>query len=90
MDQITPFWIPEGVDDERVRGRLLREYNIEIGKGLGEFAGMVWPVGLMGESSRSEYVLALLSALESILPREGFEVGPGAGVAAASRSLAGG
>ncbi len=90
LDQITPFWIPEGVDDDRVRGMLLREYNIEIGKGLGEFAGKVWRVGLMGESSKSEYVLALLSALESILPREGFEVGPGAGVAAASRSLAGG
>ena len=68
---------------------LLREYNIEIGKGLGEFAGKIWRVGLMGESSRSEYVLTLLSALENILPREGFEVGPGTGVAAASRSLAG-
>ena len=89
LDQITPFWIPEGVDDDRVRGMLLREYNIEIGRGLGEFAGKVWRVGLMGESSKSEYVLALLSALENILPREGFEVGPGAGVAAASRSLAG-
>ena len=89
LDQITPFWIPEGVDDDRVRGMLLREYNIEIGRGLGEFAGKVWRVGLMGESSKSEYVLALLSALENILPREGFEVGPGAGVAAAGRSLAG-
>ncbi len=88
LDQITPFRIPEGVDDDQVRGMLLRGYNIEIGKGLGEFAGRVWRVGLMGESSRLEYVLALLTALEEILPRSGFEVAVGAGVGAASRSLA--
>ena len=87
LDQITPVRIPEGIDD-RVRQLLLREYNIEIGRGLGQFAGKVWRVGLMGESSRPDYVLALLSALEEILPRVGFEVPVGAGVAEASRALA--
>lgn len=67
---------------------MLREYTIEIGRGLGEFADRVWRVGLMGESSRAEYVLALLSALEEILPRVGHEIAPGAGVGAASRVLA--
>ena len=60
LDQITPVWIPEGLDDMTVRRTLLREYSIEIGGGLGEFAGRVWRVGLMGESSKAENVLALL------------------------------
>ena len=89
LDQITPLWIPEGVDDGKVRNLLLREYNIEIGRGLGQFGGKVWRIGLMGESSKAEYVLALLSALESILPRCGYEVPAGAGVSAASAALSG-
>ena len=89
LAQITPVWIPEGVDDAEVRRILLREYSIEIGRGLGDFAGKVWRIGLMGESSRPEYVLAFLAALEDILPRVGYEVPHGAGVAAASTSLAG-
>ena len=82
------MWIPSGIDDDRVRQILLREYSIEIGKGLGEFAGKVWRIGLMGESSKAEYVLSLLSALEGILPRLGYEVPRGAGVGAASTALA--
>ncbi len=88
LDQITPVWIPSGIDDDRVRQILLREYSIEIGKGLGEFAGKIWRIGLMGESSKAEYVLSLLSALEGILPRLGYEVPRGAGVGAASTALA--
>ena len=88
LDQITPVWIPEGVEDLSVRRMLLRDYTIEIGRGLGEFADKVWRIGLMGDSSRPELVLALLSALEEVLPRAGFEVAHGAGVAAASSSLA--
>ena len=90
LDQITPVWVPEGVDDLKVRETLLREYTIEISRGLGDFAGRVWRVGLMGESCRPEYVLALLSALEEILPRVGFEVAPGAGVASASKAMVAG
>ena len=89
LHQITPVWVPEGVDEPRLRQLLLREYSIEIGMGLGDFKGKVWRVGLMGESSKSEYVLALLSALEETLPRLDFEVPRGAGVAAASAALAG-
>ena len=88
LPQITPVWIPEGVDDATVRTMLLREHSIEVGGGLGEFAGKAWRIGLMGDSSRPEYVLALLSALEGILPRVGFEVASGAAVAAASDALA--
>ena len=88
LDQITPVWVPKGVDEAKVRQMLLREYRIEIGRGLGEFAGRVLRIGLMGESSKAEYVLVLLAALEEILPRLGFEVAHGAGVAGASKSLA--
>ena len=88
LAQITPVWIPEGLEDTPVRQTLLRDYGIEIGRGLGEFAGKVWRVGLMGESSKPEYILALLSALEEVLPRNGFEVAHGAGVGAASKALA--
>ncbi len=88
LPQITPVWVPDGVDDATVRTMLLREHGIEIGGGLGAFAGKAWRIGLMGDSSRPEYVLAVLSALEGILPRVGFEVASGAAVAAASDALA--
>ncbi len=87
LDQITPFWVPEGVDEAAVRQILLREHGIEVGRGLGQFAGRVIRVGLMGESSRPEYVLALMAALEKILPRLGYETAHGAGVSAASGAL---
>ncbi len=90
LDQITAIWIPDGVDDDQVRQSLLRDYQIEIGKGLGEFSGKAWRIGLMGDSSKAEYVLAVLAALEEILPRVGYEVPQGAGVAGASRFLAAG
>lgn len=59
--------IPEGVKDAEVRSRLLNEFQIEIGAGLGELAGKVWRIGLMGQTSRSENVARLLDALKKIL-----------------------
>ncbi len=59
--------IPEGVDDVTVRQRLLNEYDIEIGGGLGDLKGKVWRVGLMGTSSTPNNVLMLLGALNAIL-----------------------
>ena len=59
--------IPEGVDDAAVRGRLLKEYHIEIGGGLGELKGKVWRVGLMGASSTRSNVITFLGALKAIL-----------------------
>ena len=87
LAQITVVGIPDGVEDAPVRQRLLRGFGIEIGGGLGELAGKVWRVGLMGESSKAEYVLTLLSALETVLPEFGYEVASGAGVSAASGEL---
>ncbi|MDH5400648.1 MAG: aminotransferase class V-fold PLP-dependent enzyme, partial [Cyclobacteriaceae bacterium] len=59
--------IPEGVDEAAVRSRLLNEYNIEIGAGLGPLAGKIWRIGLMGESSDANHVNMLVSALKEIL-----------------------
>jgi alanine-glyoxylate transaminase/serine-glyoxylate transaminase/serine-pyruvate transaminase len=69
LPTLTTVVIPEGVDDAALRRRLLDEYNIEIGGGLGPFKGQVWRIGLMGHSARKENVLLLLAALEECLPR---------------------
>lgn len=82
--------IPAGVDDAAVRRRLLDEFNIEIGAGLGPLRGKIWRIGLMGDSSSRGNVLLVLSALEEILRTQGHACAPGAGVAAAQVAYAGG
>src|SRR5262249_27594327 len=77
--------IPAGVDDLTVRKRLLAEFNIEIGGGLGDFKGKAWRIGLMGYGSRPNNVLVLLAALEQCLQAQGAKITPGDGVAAAER-----
>ena len=67
LPSLTTAVIPAGVDDQLVRRRLLEEYSIEIGGGIGDLKGKVWRIGLMAETSRRENVLILLSALERIL-----------------------
>jgi len=69
LPTLTTVCIPEGVDGKAVSRQLLNEYNIEIGGGLGELAGKVWRVGLMGFNSRKENVDRLLEALRQVLPR---------------------
>lgn len=76
--------VPEGVDEGRVRRRLLDEYSIEIAGGLGELRGKVWRIGLMGHSSQARNVLFLLGALGHILREEGHRCDPGAGIRAAA------
>ena len=88
LNPLTTLSIPEGIEDAKVRRALLNDYDIEIGGGLGEFAGKAWRVGLMGESARERNVFALLSALETILSKEGYEVAFGASLSAAQRIIA--
>jgi alanine-glyoxylate transaminase/serine-glyoxylate transaminase/serine-pyruvate transaminase len=87
LDQLTVVRLPAGVDDAALRLQLLEEYSIEVGRGLGQFAGKVIRIGLMGESCVPANVFALLNALERLLPGHGFEVARGAAVAAASSML---
>jgi alanine-glyoxylate transaminase/serine-glyoxylate transaminase/serine-pyruvate transaminase len=65
--QLNAVTVPEGTDEAAVRKRLLNEFNIEIGAGLGPLKGKVWRVGLMGETSRPEHVKTFLQALRSCL-----------------------
>ena len=69
--------VPEGVDDARVRGRLLNDSNIEIGGGLGPLKGKIWRIGLMGSGSSRENVLLVLEALNRALNAEGFSCASG-------------
>ena len=89
LNPLTTVRVPGGVNDAEVRRKLREVYNIEIGGGLGEVAGLIWRIGLMGDSSRESNVLLFLSALERVLLDEGYEVARGVGVAEAQRSLAG-
>jgi alanine-glyoxylate transaminase / serine-glyoxylate transaminase / serine-pyruvate transaminase len=66
LPMLNSVKIPQGIDDATVRSRLLNEYNIEIGSGLGEFAGKVWRIGLMGESSTPNHVNMFLAALKDV------------------------
>ena len=75
--------LPDRIDDELVRARLLKEYGIEIGGGLGSLRGRVWRIGLMGESSRQAHVMTLLNALEEIFTCQGWLTHPGLAVQAA-------
>jgi alanine-glyoxylate transaminase/serine-glyoxylate transaminase/serine-pyruvate transaminase len=61
--------VPDGVDEARVRTRLLDEYNIEIGAGLGPLAGRIWRVGLMGSGSTRENIALLADALKTLVAR---------------------
>jgi alanine-glyoxylate transaminase/serine-glyoxylate transaminase/serine-pyruvate transaminase len=67
LPQLNAVYIPEGVDDVKVRNYLLNEFNLEIGAGLGAFAGKAWRIGLMGYSAKSENVLLCLAALKKAL-----------------------
>lgn len=84
LPMLNTIQIPEGADDKRVRAALLSDFRIEIGGGLGDFAGKAWRVGLMGHASRRSNVVLFLSALETILKAEGVAVKPGALEAAAA------
>ena len=83
LPQLNVVGIPDGVDDARVRQTLLDDYGLEIGAGLGEFAGKAWRVGLMGQSANRRHVLACLTALGSTMAAQGRPADCGAALAAA-------
>ncbi|MDH3434938.1 MAG: alanine--glyoxylate aminotransferase family protein, partial [Gammaproteobacteria bacterium] len=65
---LTLVRIPDGVDDTAIRGMLLQDRNIELGGGLGKFAGKAWRIGLMGQNAtleRADFVAdALITGLQ--------------------------
>jgi len=78
LPMLNAVRIPDGADDMKVRKSLLGDFGIEIGGGLGDFAGKIWRVGLMGHASRPRNVFLFLSALETVLKGQGVKVKSGA------------
>jgi alanine-glyoxylate transaminase/serine-glyoxylate transaminase/serine-pyruvate transaminase len=67
LPQLNAIYVPEGVDEAKVRSHLLEIYNLEIGAGLGSLAGKAWRIGLMGYGARAENIALCLRALEESL-----------------------
>jgi (S)-ureidoglycine-glyoxylate aminotransferase len=84
MPNVTGVIIPEAIaDGEQVRGSMLHDFNIEIGTSFGPLHGKIWRIGTMGHVCRKANILRCLTALETVLRRDGFEGPRGAGVDAA-------
>ncbi len=83
LPQLNAVTIPDGVDDAAVRSQLLNHYNLEIGAGLGDLAGKVWRIGLMGYASNQTNVLFCLGALDAVMTSMGANINSGQAVEAA-------
>ncbi len=89
LPQLNAVTIPAGVDDAEVRSILLNEYNLEIGAGLGNLAGKVWRIGLMGHACNARNIEYCLNALDEVLTRMKAPIQSGVAVPAATAVLAG-
>lgn len=69
LPELTTVWVPESLqaDEAGARKRLLERYGIEVGGGLGQFAGKVWRIGCMGHTARPRNVTTLLGALAELV-----------------------
>lgn len=85
LPQLNAVYVPEGVDEAAVRRKLLQDWNLEIGAGLGPLAGRIWRMGLMGYSCRRENVLLAVRAIGTVLAEQGLAVDPAEVEAAALR-----
>ena len=83
LPQLNAVTIPEGVVDADVRKQLLADYDLEIGAGLGDLAGKVWRIGLMGFACNKKNVLFCLGALDAVLGGMTDNINKGVAVAAA-------
>ncbi|MDE2598736.1 MAG: alanine--glyoxylate aminotransferase family protein [Rhodocyclaceae bacterium] len=86
LPQMIAVYVPEGIVEADVRKRLLDEFNLEIGAGLGPLAGKIWRFGLMGYSCKPENVMLSLSALGSVMSDMGYPVEVGQAEAAAHQA----
>lgn len=86
MPNVTGVYVPDGVNGDRARNALLKDFGIEIGTSFGQLAGKIWRVGAMGYNARQDCVLVTLAAMETVLAAEGYHFTRGAGVDAAYQS----
>ena len=85
LPQLNAVLVPAGVSETQVRDDMLNLHDVEIGAGLGDLAGKIFRVGLMGNGSSRTNVNTCLLALESVLAAQGWKISPGAAVAAAEQ-----
>ncbi len=84
MENVTGVYIPDAVKDaDAVRLALLDDFGIEIGTSFGPLHGKIWRIGTMGYGCRKQNVLRCLTALETVLARNGFSAPVGAAAQAA-------
>ena len=88
VPQMNAVRVPDGAHEAEVRKRLLAEFSLEIGAGLGPLAGKIWRFGTMGYSCRPDNVMLCLSALGSVLQDMGHDVHVGEAEAAAHGAYA--
>ncbi|MGH9260900.1 MAG: alanine--glyoxylate aminotransferase family protein, partial [Acidimicrobiales bacterium] len=67
LPELTTVLVPDGGDDAKVRSTLLERYGIEIGGGLGDYAGKMWRIGCMGHTARPRNVTLVLGALAEVM-----------------------
>ncbi len=67
LPNLNSVFLPEGYDELALRNELLSKYNIEVGGGLGAFAGKLWRIGIMGESATKNHVNMLVGALDELM-----------------------
>jgi len=67
LPNLNSVYLPEGQDEAVLRSALLHDFNIEVGSGLGQFAGKIWRIGIMGESCTYNHVNALTGALRQLI-----------------------
>ncbi|MGD8925525.1 MAG: alanine--glyoxylate aminotransferase family protein [Thioalkalispiraceae bacterium] len=87
LPQLNAVTIPEGADDATVRGKLLQDYNLEIGAGLGALAGKVWRIGLMGSACNMKNIEYCLDSLDKVLSEAGAKIQSGVAVDAAKAAF---
>lgn len=90
LPQMNAIHIPSRLIDREadVRKRLLTEFNMEIGAGLGPLAGKIWRIGIMGYSCKPENIMLCLSALGSVMDDMGHPIHVGDAEAAAHHAYA--
>ncbi len=88
LPQLNAVTLPPGADDAEVRGRLLKDFSLEIGAGLGSLAGKVWRIGLMGHACNQRNVEFCLGALDTVLSEQKCDINAGVAVDAAQQFYA--
>jgi alanine-glyoxylate transaminase/serine-glyoxylate transaminase/serine-pyruvate transaminase len=89
LPQLSTVKVPHGIDEAAVRNKMLADWDLEIGAGLGPLKGQVWRIGLMGASATAWHVRLCVSALAAALADQGMRVDARAALAAADAKLAG-